>query len=293
MRKLSLLSDDEALPEERSMLLNELPGIVVRKWHEKKKRMQLLVDKELGDLTEEDMQRMIANMEGGPESNAARQNKKKTMLERLNKFRVAVQRGMSLPESADFEVKEPEQQNSRVRLYGNVRPDEDEEITLEQLQGLMDSEPMLQILLGTKNAIDVIKYFKTFARDEAEEGEMDMSIQEKPEEKTSLDKVAELQENVFRKVETLEKAKLNMDNLSVPFVDAMSKEIEFELTNSQNEWRQQLTGIMEVLTHITDAFTDVKKGIDKVQSNHAELAAALMGEEESESASETETSSSE
>jgi uncharacterized damage-inducible protein DinB len=138
----------------------------------------------------------------------------------------------------------------------------------------------------------VIKYFKTFARDEAEEGEMDMSIQEKPEEKTSLDKVAELQENVFRKVETLEKAKLNMDNLSVPFVDAMSKEIEFELTNSQNEWRQQLTGIMEVLTHITDAFTDVKKGIDKVQSNHAELAAALMGEEESESASETETSSS-
>merc|ERR1712149_65337 len=239
----------------------------------------------------EDMQRMIANMEGGPESNAARQNKKKTMLERLNKFRVAVQRGMSLPESADFEVKEPEQQNSRVRLYGNVRLDEDEEITLEQLQGLMDSEPMLQILLGTKNAIDVIKYFKTFARDEAEEGEMDMSIQEKPEEKTSLDKVAELQENVFRKVETLEKAKLNMDNLSVPFVDAMSKEIEFELTNSQNEWRQQLTGIMEVLTHITDAFTDVKKNIDTVQSNHVELSHLLTGDDTEGSETETESSS--
>ena len=37
-----------------------------------------------------------------------------------------------------------------------------------------------------------------------EEGEMDMSIQEKPEEKTSLDKVAELQENVFRKVRSFE-----------------------------------------------------------------------------------------
>merc|ERR1719224_116949 len=201
LRKLSLLNDDEALPEERSILLRELPGIVVRKWHEKKKRMQLLVDKQLGDLTEEDMQRLIANMEGGPESNAARAKKKKTKLERLRKLRVAIQRGMSLPEAADFEVQEPEQQNSRVRLYGNVRADEDEEITLQQLQSLMDSEPMLQILLGTKNAIDVIKYFKTFARDEAEEGEMDMSIQEKPEEKTSLDKVAELQENVFRKVE--------------------------------------------------------------------------------------------
>ena len=51
----------------------------------------------------------------------------------------------------------------------------------------------------------------------------------------------------------MEKAKLNMDNLSVPFVDAMSKEIEFELTNSQNEWRQQLTGIMEVLLSLAAA----------------------------------------
>merc|ERR1711937_1001751 len=292
LRKLSLLSDDEALPEERSMLLNELPGIVVRKWHEKKKRMQLLVDKELGDLTEEDMQRMIANMEGGPESNAARQNKKKTMLQRLNKFRVAVQRGMSLPESADFEVKEPEQQNSRVRLYGTVRPDEDEEISLQQLQSLMDSEPMLQILLGTKNAIDVIKYFKTFTREQEEDDEDPLG--EKPEEKSSLEKVAELQENVFRKVETLEKAKLNRDRLSVPFVDAMSQQMQFELSSAQNEWRQQLTGIMEVLTHITDAFTDVKKSIDKVQENHVELTQLLTGETEgSESETESEYESSE
>merc|ERR1719498_394763 len=190
IRKLSLLADDEALPEERSILLNELPGIVVRKWHEKKKRMQLLVDKELGDLTEEDMQRMIANMNGGPESNAARAKKKKTKLERLKKLRVAIQRGMSLPEASDFEVQEPEQVNSRVRLYGNVRADDDEEINLQQLQSLMDGEPMLQILLGTKNAIDVIKYFKTFQRDEIEEDQMDSSLQDKPVEKTSLEKVA-------------------------------------------------------------------------------------------------------
>merc|ERR1711904_370738 len=181
----SLLADDEALPEERSILLHELPGIVVRKWHGKKKRMQLLVDKELGDLTEEEMQRMIANMEGGPESNAARATKKKTKLERLHKLRAAVQRGMSLPEAADFEVQEPEQQESRVRLYGNVRVEEDEEISLQQLQSLMDGEPMLQILLGTKNAIDVIKYFKTFQRDEDEAEQEQSPLDAKPEEKTS------------------------------------------------------------------------------------------------------------
>merc|ERR1719252_443691 len=112
LRKLSLLADDEALPEERSILLNELPGIVVRKWHEKKKRMQLLVDKQLGDLPEEDMQRLIANMEGGPESNAARATKKKTKMEMLRKVRIAIQRGMSLPQAEDFEVTEPEQISS-------------------------------------------------------------------------------------------------------------------------------------------------------------------------------------
>jgi hypothetical protein len=210
-------------------------------------------------------------------------------LERLKKLRVAVQRGMSLPEAADFEVKEPEQQNSRVRLYGNVRADEDEEISLQQLQSLMDGEPMLQILLGTKNAIDVIKYFKTFQRQEEEEDQMEMGPpSDKPEEKTSLEKVAELQENVFRKVETLEKAKLNMERLSVPLVDDMSEQIQYSLSNAQNEWRQQLTGIMEVLTQITDAFTDVKKSIDNVQENHVELTALLTGETEG---SETETAS--
>merc|ERR1719197_1619634 len=138
------------------------------------------------------MQRMIANMGGGPESNAARANKKKTKLERLKKLRGAIQRGMSLPEASDFEVQEPEQQHSRVRLYGNVRADEDEEISLQQLQSLMDGEPMLQILLGTKNAIDVIKYFKTFKHDDEEEETKTAGAGTAPPEKTSLEKVAEL-----------------------------------------------------------------------------------------------------
>ena len=34
----------------RGILLVDLPGIVVRKWLEKKRRMQLLVDKTLGDV---------------------------------------------------------------------------------------------------------------------------------------------------------------------------------------------------------------------------------------------------
>merc|ERR1711907_804612 len=143
--------------------------------------------------------------------------------------------------------------------------------------------------------IDVIKYFKTFQRDEGQEDPtMEQSFGEKPVEKTSLEKVAELQENVFRKVETLEKAKLNMERLSVPLVDEMAESIQWSLNSAQNEWRQQLTGIMEVLTQITDAFTDVKKSIDKVQDNHVELTQLLTGETEgSETETESESESSE
>jgi len=69
--------------------------------------------------------------------------------------------------------------------------------------------------------------------------------------------------------------------------DAMAQQIQFELNSAQNEWRQQLTGIMEVLTHITDTFTDVKRNIDTVQNNHQQLSQLLTGEEEEGSESET------
>ena len=38
----------QVLPEDASIPLTDLPGIVVRKWLDKKKRMQMLVDKTLG-----------------------------------------------------------------------------------------------------------------------------------------------------------------------------------------------------------------------------------------------------
>ena len=65
--------------------MNELPGIVVRKWHEKKKRMQLLVDKELGDLTEEDMQRRHSQFRRAADSAFVVQHK---LDQFLNCFRV-------------------------------------------------------------------------------------------------------------------------------------------------------------------------------------------------------------
>jgi hypothetical protein len=94
--------------------------------------------------------------------------------------------------------------------------------------------------------------------------------------------VAELQENVFRKVEMLEKSKLNMDRRSVPFVDDLADELQHALQSVQNEWREELTGLMEVLTLVTDQFMELKLGVDKVCYNHEQLHTLLRGDEEEE-----------
>merc|ERR1719375_988974 len=128
---------------------------------------------------------------------------------------------------------------------------------------------MLQILLGTKNAIDVVKFFK---------------------ERVPLP-VAELQEGVFRKVELLEKAKLNMNRNSVPYVDDLADEIQHLLQGVQNEWREELTSLMEVLTNITDAMMELKMGIDTVVQNQQGLRTLLEGDEEEEEGSSSSSSS--
>jgi len=96
---------------------------------------------------------------------------------------------------------------------------------------------------------------------------------------------------VFRKVELLEKAKLNMNRNSVPYVDDLADEIQHLLQGVQNEWREELTSLMEVLTNITDAMMELKMGIDTVVQNQAGLRTLLEGDEEEEEGSSSSSSS--
>merc|ERR1711977_739387 len=96
LRNLSLLNDDEALPEEQSIALRELPGIVVRKWLEKERRMQLLVDRTLGDVSEEEAKRMLGRMHD-PVGASDRKRKKKPFGLLMTEFRQSCQRCLSLP----------------------------------------------------------------------------------------------------------------------------------------------------------------------------------------------------
>jgi hypothetical protein len=281
LRNLSLLNDDEALPEEQSIALRDLPGIVVRKWLEKKRRMQLLVDRTLGDVSEEEAKRMLGRMHD-PVGASDRKRKKKPFGLRMTEFRQSCQRCLSLPMAEEFVIPEPEEQESRVRLY--LQMDTEEEIALPQLQALIDQEPTLQILLGTKNAIDVIRHFKagiqTGLDPDAEVKDTD-----------PLEKVAEMQEGVFKKIEHLEKKGLNLNRSTVPFVDEIADEITHAITSVQNEWREELTRLIEQMTYLADGFKEMKTGMDTIVHNHNELASMLRDDDDSEVEDETTSSS--
>jgi hypothetical protein len=289
LRKLSLLTDDEALPEEQSILLVDLPGIVVRKWLEKKRRMQLLVDKTLGDMSEEEWTRRMQEP-AELQTARSRQRKKSSWRETLTKIRKNIQRSMSLPLAEEFEIPEPARVETRARLYSNAGYSYDEEISLLQLQSLIDQEPTLQILLGTKSALDVIRYFKPMAKPNEDDEDVATLKTDEEQAASALDKIGELQENVFRKVEHLEKRGLNMDRKPVPHVDHISELISTELLQVQNGWREEFTKLIEQMTSIADGMKDTKVGVEQVCSNHEELA-KLLGEGSSEYDSTTESDS--
>jgi hypothetical protein len=251
--------------------------------------MQLLVDKTLGDMSEEEwLRRMQEPAEN--QTTRERTRKKKSWKEILTKIRKNIQRSMSLPLAEEFEIAEPTRVETRARLYSNAGYAYDEEITLMQLQSLIDQEPTLQILLGTKSALDVIRYFKPMMKpDEDDEDVAGQVRADDDQAESALEKIGELQENVFRKVEHLEKRGLNMDRKPVPMVDAISNQITAELMQVQNGWREEFTKLIEQMTSIADGMRDTKIGVETVVSNHEELA-KLLGDGSSEYDSSTESS---
>lgn len=197
---------------------------------------------------------------------------------------------MSLPLAEEFETVEPARVETRARLYSNAGYTYDEEISLMQLQSLIDQEPTLQILLGTKSALDVIRYFKPMAKPNEDDEDVATLKTDEEQAASALEKIGELQENVFRKVEHLEKRGLNMDRKPVPHVDHISELISTELLQVQNGWREEFTKLIEQMTSIADGMKDTKVGVEQVCNNHEELA-KLLGDGSSEYDSTTESDS--
>jgi hypothetical protein len=274
LKGISLLKEnDEALPEEMGIDLDLLPGMVRNKYLEKRRRNQLIIDRYQGDLTEAELKRKTSksnsktsNYSSGVDGTVMQRYKQKAAKGVERAMRMLTE-AINMPSQDDFNPPEPEDAgDTRFDLFGqHDDADYDQEISLNQLQRLLDQEPMLQILLGTKNALDVIRHFKRPAEEDEDDDD------------DPLRKVAELQETVFRKVDKLEKSGLTMDRRDVPFVKDIGDEISQSLSVVQNEWREELTMLVESITTLSDGFADLYDGIEKCSRNHTDLMDLVEG----------------
>lgn len=262
LKGISLVrDDDENLSfEEQQIELGLLPGIVARKWIEKKRKMQRMVDESRGDVGNENDDEEYG-MDGGEKKDKRRY----TTLARLKRRATTMVMGM------------PAQQEDTSRNHGNDidashemyhLPSSAEETVVSrmQLQRLMDEDETLCLLLGTRKALDVIRRFRGMEKTEEDE-------------ENGGDAVASLQDTVFRKLDTLEKSGLDLEAEEVAAVRDLSDQMTEAFTEVQNQWRQELTTTLEAAAALSEGLIELTQGLERVGANHRAMVESLEASE--------------
>jgi len=137
-----------------------------------------------------------------------------------------------------------------------------EEISRSQLQRLMNEDETLPLLLNTTEAVNVIRRFKQVAPGQADAGLFNPM---NPEQ------VKSLQGQVFGKVEGLETFNTEDDAPEVPQIKALADEMSGSVTEVRNQFRVQLTSIIEATASLFEHLVDLTQGVDAVRGNHEEI----------------------
>merc|ERR1719375_1757863 len=146
--------------------------------------------------------------------------------------------------------------NSTVKTLMN-----DKVISRLQLQRLMDDAPEIQDVLGAKRAIDVIPRFR------AERG---------PDPYTEITR---LQESVILKLDSLERVGLNLEFDEVETLKMVSNGLNDALTEVQNQWRTELTTLLESCSTISNPLIDLTQKLAMCTDKHNEIARDITVEE--------------
>jgi len=235
--------------EELSISLNLLPGIVRRKWIEKKRKMQAVANESFaglelfpGELVAEEEHKTATGDWMLPSSKAE-----------IMKMTSPTIRGPS-----------PVYEVPNAMLA--------QEVSWSQLQRLMDEDESLPLLLGTQKAGEVIRKFKLGAGanlppDDAHAGDM-WEADDEGKRTHEADRVRAAQANVFARIDELERIPPEMEVPNVPEIKALTDEMSGAVTDVQNQFRIQLTSIIEAIGALFEHLVELTQGIDGVRQNH-------------------------
>jgi hypothetical protein len=138
----------------------------------------------------------------------------------------------------------------------------DKLISRLQLQRLLDDDPALREVLGATRAVDVIRRFR------ADRG---------PD---PYQEITRLQESVILKLDSLEKVGLNLEFAEVDTLKMVSNGLNDALTEVQNQWRTELTTLLESCSTISNHLIDLTQKLAQCTDKHNEIARDIQVEDQ-------------
>jgi hypothetical protein len=236
---ISLVRDDaeeHMSSEDLNIPLELLPGIVRRKWIEKKRKMQRIANETFAG-----MELYPVDLDGSGEE----KQDCTTTDWMLPSSRTDVFDNMN-----NSLVKRP------LSLYDIPEALLKSEVSRAQLQRLMDEDETLPVLLQEARAEKVIRRFKKL--DAPDQGDGDEYVPP----------VKKLQGQVFGEVDALEKVKLDDDIPEVPEINELTEVMSDAVTSVRNKFRIELTNIIEATAFLFEHLVDLTQGIDAMRQNH-------------------------
>jgi len=225
--------------------LELLPGLVRRKWIEKKRKMQRVADEAFAGLTLFPEDEGLLFQEGA----------------------VAGSDWM-LPNSRLDMNKMINAQPSKAAVIYDIPPGMlTQTISRQQLQRLMDEDNSLPLLLGEHKAVKVIRKFRRKDPTDDEGDDEDKSA----EDAGGHNPLSKTQREVFHKIDGLERMPPEVEVPKVPQVIAMTEDMSDALSEVQNQFRVQLTGIIEATASLFEHLVELTQGVDAVRANHEQV----------------------
>jgi len=231
--------------EDLQVDLELLPGLVRRKWIEKKRKMQRVADQSFaGLMLFPGDEGLLFQETGGKGADWSLPNTRFDMARMLN-----------------AKASRP------VPVYEIPGGMMSQSITRAQLQRLMDEDKALPLLLGDTKAVNVIRKFRKKTSDEFEDEDEDEDQEMNPVKRT--------QAEVFSRIDDLERVPPEVELTKIPKIVEFTEDMSHALNEVQNQFRVQLTGIIEATAGLFEHLVDLTQGIDAVRTNHEEVLAIV------------------
>eukprot|EP00927_Polykrikos_kofoidii_P054568 TRINITY_DN48978_c0_g1_i1.p1 TRINITY_DN48978_c0_g1~~TRINITY_DN48978_c0_g1_i1.p1 ORF type:complete len:927 (+),score=186.79 TRINITY_DN48978_c0_g1_i1:142-2922(+) len=259
---VSLLSEERekmSSTDLSKIRLELLPGLVRRKFIEKKKKMQAIASE------------CFAGLELFPGEDYLLEDDSKAMQD------------WALPASRVemCKMRNPARKKL-ISMYDIPKEALQQEVSREQLQRLMDEDPTLKIVLDKEYAVDVIRYFKQAAGEAEDEAPKATQAITDEQRKSSDDKagkkkvdeaaqVKNLQTNVFKRIDQLEASNMEDKVPEVKCITDLANAMSNEVTTVRNQFRMQLPAIIEATAALSEHLVDVTESLDAVRVNHVEI----------------------